>query len=316
MDYCRWLDSFTFPLPLAAWIDEALREASSYWELIDQRVFVNQQRVLEAMQQERIGEEDFQDSSGYGDNDRGREKLESIYARVFETEAALVRNQIVSGTHALAMALFGLLRPGDEILFVTGAPYDTLQVVVGSKGAEVGTLKEWGIGYRYLPLTGEGEPDISKLSPDCKPRAVYIQRSIGYEVGRRALTIPQLEKIIGTLRQLLPKALVLVDNCYGEFVETKEPTAIGADLAVGSLIKNPGGGLAGSGGYLAGKGGDHPKVSSRLTARPIDNLGPWLSKRSLFQGLFGPEPGEQRSEKCCLCRRAFRKNGLPGETPL
>ncbi len=287
MDYCRWLDSFSFPPLLADWFNEALQEASAQWETIDKIVFINQQRVLQALQEERIGEEDFQDSSGYGDNDRGREKLESAYARIFETEAALVRNQIVSGTHALATALFGLLRPGDEMLFVTGAPYDTLQVVIGGKGEEVGTLKEWGIGYRYLPQNEEGEPDLARLSPDFKPKVVYIQRSIGYELERRALTIPQIKEITDILKEVYPEASVIVDNCYGEFVETKEPTAVGADLAVGSLIKNPGGGLASGGGYLVGKEEIIRKVASRLTAPGLyGNLGAMAFKRSLFQGLF------------------------------
>ncbi|HHX86601.1 MAG TPA: hypothetical protein GX693_00300 [Firmicutes bacterium] len=287
MEYRSWLDCFSFPRQLTIWINEALSEAVSYWEAIDQTVLINQHRVLLAMQQERIGEEDFQDSSGYGDHDRGREKLELIYARVFQTETALVRNQIVSGTHALALALFGLLRPGEELLFVTGAPYDTLQAVVGSKGHEEGTLREWGIGYRYLPLTDTGEPDLSKLDPAYKPRVVYIQRSIGYEIGRQALSISKLETLIAAVRSVYPESWVVVDNCYGEFVETREPTAVGADLAVGSLIKNPGGGLASSGGYLAGKEELIYKISSRFTAPGLySNLGAMASKRSLFQGLF------------------------------
>ncbi len=264
-----------------------MEEASPLWEAIDHTVFVNQHRVLKALQQERIGEEDFQDSSGYGDHDRGREKLESIYARIFETEAALVRHQIVSGTHALTLALFGLLRPGEELLFVTGKPYDTMQAVVGSKGGEEGTLREWGIAHRYLPLTGTGEPELSQLTPGFKPKVAYIQRSIGYEIDRQALTIPKLKALINAVRSTYPQIQVMVDNCYGEFVETSEPTALGADLAVGSLIKNPGGGLAAGGGYLVGKEELIHKISSRLTAPGLyGNLGAMTGKRNLFQGLF------------------------------
>ncbi len=287
MDEQAWLKYFQFPGVLSSRIGEIMDQIAPFWEAIDSTMFINQHRVLQALQQERMGEEDFQDSSGYGDNDRGRGKLESVYARVFETEAALVRNNIVSGTHALALALFGLLRPGEEVLFVTGAPYDTLQVVVGSKGREEGTLKEWGIGFRYLPLNTEGEPDQRKLDPAFKPKVAYIQRSIGYEIKRKALTISQLEVLIRAIRSVYPGIWVVVDNCYGEFVETAEPTSVGADLAIGSLIKNPGGGLAASGGYLAGKEKLIHKISSRLTAPGLyGNLGAMAFKRSLFQGLF------------------------------
>ncbi|NMA91660.1 MAG: hypothetical protein GX973_00860 [Firmicutes bacterium] len=311
MNHQPWQDYFSFPRQLTGWIGETLTDITPYWEKIDHTVLINQHRVLQAMQQERIGEEDFQDSTGYGDNDRGREKLEAIYAELFEAEAALVRSQILSGTHALALALFGLLRPGEELLFVTGAPYDTLQVVVGSKGGEEGTLKEWGIRYRYLPLAENGEPDLSRLEPGSRPRVAYIQRSIGYEVGQRALSIAKLKELIAAIRSLFPKAWILVDNCYGEFVETDEPTAVGADLAVGSLIKNPGGGLAASGGYVAGKKELVHKIASRFSAPGLyGNLGAMASKRNLFQGLFlAPGLVGNALKNAIFAARLFEKMG-------
>lgn len=282
-----WLDHLALPAGLLSLIEESLRRSAERWTEIDAIAFGNQLRVLEALQAQKIGEEDFQDSSGYGYHDRGKEKLESAFARAFGGEAALVRTQIVSGTHALALALFGLLRPGELLLCLTGAPYDTLQAVIGSRGEEEGTLKEWGIRFHYHPDDGRGYPDLNALEPSLQPKVAYIQRSAGYDLKRSSLTIDRIRQIATKIRAFYPGTWVVVDNCYGEFVEPSEPLAAGADLVVGSLIKNPGGGVAPCGGYLAGKRDLMHKISARLTAPGLyGNLGALTAKRSLFQGLF------------------------------
>ncbi len=268
-------------------VARSLKRAQKPWEDIDGIVFYNQHRVLEVFQQLRIGEGDFQDSSGYGYGDSGREKLEKAYAAVFGGEAALVRPQIVSGTHALALTLSGLLRPGELLLCLMGPPYDTLQSVIGSRGEETGTLKEWGILHRYADLTPEGYPNIDALERDLQPRIVYVQRSAGYDVKRTSLTNEALGELVKKMRIRYPHAWLVVDNCYGEFAEKSEPLHAGADLIAGSLIKNPGGGLAGSGGYIAGRRDLVRRVAARLTAPGLyGKMGAFAGKRSLFQGLF------------------------------
>ena len=172
-------------------------------------VFHNQRRVLEALQEQKIGEEDFLDSSGYGYGDTGREKLERAYARVFGGEAALVRPQIVSGTHALAATLFGLLRPGELLLCLTGPPYDTLQAVIGNRGDETGTLAEWGIRHRYAALRADGYPDLDALEPGLQPRVAYIQRSAGYDVKGASLTTGQIGVLVKEVRRYYPEAWIL-----------------------------------------------------------------------------------------------------------
>lgn len=266
---------------------QSLERAKEQWERIDCIVFANQRRVLESLQRQRIGEEDFLDSSGYGYGDSGREKLERAYAAIFGGEAALVRPQIVSGTHALALTLFGLLRPGDLLLSLTGAPYDTLQAVIGNCGSEVGTLAEWGISCRYAELRDDGYPRLEALEKDLRPRVAYIQRSAGYDAHRASLTTGEIEALAQKVRALYPGAWIVVDNCYGEFTEKREPLHAGADLIAGSLIKNPGGGLACSGGYVVGKAALVHRVAARLTAPGLyGNLGAFSGKRNLFQGLF------------------------------
>lgn len=276
------------PEKLKGSVFRSLQRARRRWEEFDGIVFTNQRRVLEALQEQRIGEADFMDSSGYGYGDSGREKLEAAYARVFGAEAALVRPQIVSGTHALALTLSGLLRPGDLLLCLTGPPYDTLQAVIGSRGEEAGTLQEWGIRHHYLPLRRDGYPDLEALgSAALQPRVAYIQRSAGYNVEQASLTKKHIGTLAKEIRKRCPEAWIVVDNCYGEFAETEEPLFAGADLIAGSLIKNPGGGLAGSGGYIAGRRELVRMVAARLTAPGLyHKLGSFAGKRSLFQGLF------------------------------
>ena len=275
------------PEELAEMAARALQQVKKRWGEIDSLQFYNQRRLLEAFQEQQIDESDFLDSSGYGYSDLGREKLENIYARYFGGERALVRPQIVSGTHALAVTLFGLLRPGELLLCVTGPPYDTLQAVIGSRGAESGTLAEWGIRHQYLPFTEDGYPDLQALDPALQPRVAYIQRSAGYDLHRRGLTAGEMGELVKKVRRLYPETWVVVDNCYGEFAEKREPLEMGADLIAGSLIKNPGGGLARSGGYVVGKRELVLRVAGRLTAPGLyDSLGSFQGKRSFFQGLF------------------------------
>lgn len=286
VDENRMID-LELPGELAGMVSRGLRRVQRKWEEIDRLQFSNQRRVLEALQQQRVDESDFLDSSGYGYSDRGREKLEQAYADIFGGERALVRPQVVSGTHALAVTLFGLLRPGDLLLCLTGAPYDTLQAVIGSYGEESGTLVEWGIRYHYLPSGEDGYPDLEMLSAEMQPRVAYIQRSAGYDLQRRGLTTGEIELLIEEVRRLYPDTWVVVDNCYGEFAEGREPLDAGADLIAGSLIKNPGGGLARSGGYVIGRSDLVRMVASRLTAPGLyDSLGSFIDKRSFFQGLF------------------------------
>lgn len=275
------------PGELRAMAARARREVEPRWGEIDRLQFDNQHRILEALQRQRLSEDDFLDSSGYGYGDRGREKLERAFADVFGGERALVRPQIVSGTHALAVTLFGLLRPGDLLLCLTGPPYDTLQAVIGSCGGESGTLAEWGIRHHYLPAGGDGYPDLEALEPGLQPRVAYIQRSAGYDLQRHGLDIDGIGALVERVRARYPGAWIVVDNCYGEFAESREPLQVGADLIAGSLIKNPGGGLARSGGYVAGKAELVRMVAGRMTAPGLyDSLGSFQEKRSLFQGLF------------------------------
>ncbi len=306
-----WIEQISLPLGLSVMARRALSRSASPWSAIEKTSFSNQLRVLKAMQEVRLGEEDFQDSSGYGYHDRGREKLEQVFAAAFQAEAALVRTQLVSGTHALTVALFALLRPGDTLLFLTGKPYDTLQAVIGSRGEEEGSLREWGIESRFLPVSEDGFPELSSLKPELKPKVAYIQRSAGYSLQRKTLTINQMKQLIREVRKLYPETWVLVDNCYGEFTEPVEPTAAGADLAVGSLIKNPGGGLAPSGGYAVGRRELIHKMSARLTAPGLyGSLGAVTAKRNLFQGLFmAPNLVENALKNAVFAAALFNEMG-------
>lgn len=239
---------------LAKEADEAL---APLFRDIDRVAQVNTEKVLEAFREERVSEGMFAPSSGYGYDDRGRETLDRIYARVFGAEAAIVRHSIACGTHALTIGLFALLRPGDILLSVTGKPYDTLDEVIGITGTPgCGSLKDFGVDYVRVDLTPEGTPDYDAIGQALETygdrvRVAFVQRSKGY-LDRPTLTVKQIGEIADFVHAH-SKACVMVDNCYGEFTEEQEPTAVGADLIVGSLIKNPGGGIAESGGYLAGR---------------------------------------------------------------
>lgn len=262
--------------------------ADSKGKEINARVSFNLNKVLTTFRKHRISELHMQSSTGYGYNDIGRDGLEKVYADIFQGEDALVRHQIVSGTHAISLSLFSNLFPGDELLIV-GKPYDTLSKVIGTDKKEPGTLRELGIKYREFPLEEDGFVNIDALVESISPQTkmVSIQRSKGYQ-WRPSLTIDNMAKIIQGIKNKRSDIIVFVDNCYGEFVEEKEPLEVGADLIAGSLIKNPGGAIAPCGGYIVGKGDLVERAAARLTAPGIGKeIGPSLGNNRLFyQGLF------------------------------
>ncbi|MEW6541082.1 MAG: methionine gamma-lyase family protein [Bacillota bacterium] len=267
--------------------DEVEREIAEVCREIEKTASFNHRKVLAAFHEHRVSEVHFRGTTGYGYGDVGREVLEQVFARVFDAESALVRLQIVSGTHALAVGLFGLLRPGDELVAVN-KPYDTLERVIGVREAP-GSLAEMGVGYRRLDFEADGEPDLEALVAALGPRArvLLLQRSGGYE-WRSPLNLDTMARLIGAVKLRFPRVRVVVDNCYGEFTEAREPCAVGADLVCGSLIKNPGGGLAPSGGYLAGSAECVELAAARLTAPGLGRaVGASLGDlRLLFQGLY------------------------------
>ncbi len=257
---------------------------------LDEISLYNTQKVLEAFAHHRVSAVNLVGTTGYGYDDRGRDTLDLIFARVFGAEAALVRQQFVNGTHALATVLFGILRPGYTMLSVMGPPYDTLQTAIGITGRAGGTLKDFGIGYAQVDPTAQGSPDMAAIAAaaaDPRVRLVLIQRSRGYSL-RPALDVHQIGEIAELVHRVNSRAVVMVDNCYGEFVQTIEPTEVGADIMAGSLIKNPGGGLAPTGGYVAGKKALVDLCAARLTTPGIGGeVGATLDcNRLLYQGFF------------------------------
>lgn len=273
----------------SALLSEAQNILIPIFSEIDTKVKQNLQKVLAAFRDHRVGVHHFASVSGYGHDDLGRETLDQVFAQIMGAEAAAVRVQLVSGTHAIACALYGVLRPGDELLAVVGSPYDTLEEVIGIRGQGQGSLADFNISYRELPLTEDGTVDWHGLQTAIKPntRMALIQRSCGYS-WRSSLSISEIEKIIPIIKQQNPDTVCFVDNCYGEFIETQEPTAVGADLMAGSLIKNPGGTIVTAGGYLAGKAKYVEAAACRLTAPGIGTEGgaTFDQNRLLFQGLF------------------------------
>ena len=258
------LDNETFELS-----EEVMKDIEPQFEKIKKIREYNQYKVLKAMQEARLSDNHFNWTTGYGYNDIGREKVEEIYANVFGAEDALVRPIIVNGTHALSLCVQGLVRPGDEILSVTGAPYDTLQGVIGIR-EEKGCLKEFGVTYDQVDFLEDGNIDLDGIKSKINDRTklVMIQRSKGY-AWRKSLTIEDIKEAVETVKSVNKDIIVMVDNCYGEFLDTKEPTEVGADIMAGSLIKNPGGGLALTGGYIAGKKELVEMISYTLTTPGI-----------------------------------------------
>ena len=268
--------------------ERVLDELAPSFRRIEQMSEENTLKVLTAMRECTVSDIHFNTSSGYAYDDIGRSKLEELYAKVFAAESALVRTQFVSGTHALATVLFGILRPGDKLVSLTGAPYDTMQTVIGYTASSSGSLKEYGILYDELPLN-EGRVDVERIADvlDERTKMVLIQRSRGYS-RRPTLLIEDIREICDQVHRLRPDCICFVDNCYGEFVESLEPTQAGADIMAGSLIKNPGGGLAPTGGYIVGREDLVELASYRLTAPGMGaELGASLvNNRLFFQGLF------------------------------
>ncbi|MGN8832359.1 aminotransferase class I/II-fold pyridoxal phosphate-dependent enzyme [Selenomonas montiformis] len=268
--------------------EEVLKESDPLFRHVEDVAEANTLKVLDAMRECRVSDAHFNTTTGYAYDDIGRGKLEELYAKVFGAERALVRTQFVSGTHALATVLFGILRPGDELVSLTGKPYDTMQTVIGYDHPSAGSLKEFGILYNELPMIdGRVDLDGIKRVISEKTKMVEIQRSRGYSM-RNPLSVEDIRVITDEVHRIKPDCICFVDNCYGEFVDTLEPTQAGADIMAGSLIKNPGGGIAPAGGYIAGKDELVELASYRLTAPGMgDELGASLANnRLLFQGLF------------------------------
>ena len=296
---------------------EAQAELTEEFARIDAIAETNTARVLSAFQDNRVAEAYFAGTTGYGYDDLGRDKLDQIYAQIFGTEAALVRVQFVNGTHAIASALYGALKPGNVLVSAVGAPYDTLLGVIGVTGNEHGSLKDYGIEYRQVELLNNA-PDregLVKAVSDPRVKAVLIQRSKGYST-RASLSVAEIGALCALVKAHNPNAAVIVDNCYGEFVEEQEPTHVGADLVVGSLIKNPGGGLAPTGGYLAGRRDLVEGAAMRLTVPGIGGeCGCTLGQnRALYQGLFlAPHTVAQALKTAVFAARVMEKLGYETE---
>ena len=272
---------------LAAQAENDLKEQFS---LVDSIAQANTEKVLSAFQKHRVAENYFTGTTGYGYDDLGRDKLDEIYADLFHAEDALVRVNFVNGTHAITCALFGAVKPGDTLLYAVGAPYDTIQSAIGITGDAPGSLKRYGVGFRQVELTADEKPDLAAIAEAVKEKTVstvVIQRSRGYST-RDSLSVETIGKICAAIHAVRTDIAILVDNCYGEFVETVEPTQVGADLVMGSLIKNPGGGLAPTGGYLAGR---HDLIEGAAMHLTVPGLGKEVgctlgNNRALYQGLF------------------------------
>ncbi|MBU3160634.1 methionine gamma-lyase family protein [Clostridium frigoris] len=296
--------------------DIAIKDVQGEFEKLDEVREFNQLKVLTALQDERISESHFTNSSGYGYGDIGRDSLDKVYARIFNCESALVRPHFVNGTHAIGAALFGNLRPNDTMLSVCGTPYDTLHNIIGiTNKKDIGSLKDFGVKYKQLELNNS-KVDIELMKKtmieDKSIKLVHIQRSTGYG-WRKALLICEIEEIIKAAKAINPNVICFVDNCYGEFIETTEPTDVGADLVAGSLIKNIGGGIAPTGGYIAGKEEYVVQASYRLT---IPGIGGECGStfgvmRSLFQGLFlAPHVTMEALKGAIFCARIMELAGF------
>lgn len=291
---------------------EVLQEAKPLFAHIEDVAEQNTLKVLDAMRECRVSDAHFNMTTGYAYDDIGRGKLEELYAKVFGAERALVRTQFVSGTHALATVLLGILRPGDELVSLTGKPYDTMQTVIGYDNPSPGSLKEFGVLYNELPMI-DGKVDMAGIRNVITPKTkmVEIQRSRGYSM-RNPLSIADIEAITAEVHRIKPDCICFVDNCYGEFVDCQEPTQVGADIMAGSLIKNPGGGIAPTGGYIVGRSDLVELASYRLTAPGMgDELGASLANnRLLFQGFFlAPHVVSQAIKGALFAAGMFAKLG-------
>lgn len=295
-------------------IDRAEKDVRQEFEKLDDIMAFNQYKVLTAFQENRISDTHFSWNTGYGYDDAGRDALERVYADIFKSEAALVRPIIVNGTHALTLTLTGILRPGDELIYCTGAPYDTLEEVIGIRGEGKGSLKEFGVSYKQVELTPEGNIDFPALEKAISPntRMITVQRATGYG-WRKAITIDQIQEWASFVHSINPDIVCMVDNCYGEFLDTREPIEVGADVLAGSLIKNPGGGLALTGGYIAGRKDLIDNISYRMTSPGIGGeCGLTFGQtRTMFQGLFlAPKTVNGAVKGAALCAKTFENLGF------
>lgn len=300
-------------------IDSCEKSVKSQFERIEEIAQLNEMKVMKAFSDNRLSSEYFVASSGYGTDDIGRDMLDKIYAQVFEAEDALVRHNFISGTHTLSTMLFAVLRPGDLVVAITGKPYDTLEEVVGITGeAGRGSLADFGISYMQVDLKEDSNPDydaIKKVLTEKKVKAVWIQRSKGYG-ERKTFSSEEIGEMISFVKEISPDTLALVDNCYGEFVDEKEPTAYGADLCGGSLIKNAGGGIAPTGGYIAGKADLIELCAYRLSTVGIgrENGATHGLNKPLYQGLFfAPHVVSQALKTAVLCAAVYEKLGFSVE---
>ena len=284
------------------------------FDRIDENAEYNAEKVLEAFQEYRVSAAHLVGTTGYGYDDLGRDTLDKIFARVFGAEAGLVRSQFVNGTHTITCALMGILRPGDLVISSFGAPYDTLQSVIGLTGNAPGNLLEMGIRYRQVEMTAERKPDIAGICDAVQEpgaKLLMIQRSRGYS-AREGLTVEEIGTIIAAAKRANPDILVFVDNCYGEFVDTKEPTEVGADIMAGSLIKNPGGGIAPGGGYIVGRADLVEAAAMRLTCPGIGRECGFTQdvNRLLYQGYFNaPHVTAQALKTAVFCAAAMEALG-------
>ncbi|MFC5648417.1 aminotransferase class I/II-fold pyridoxal phosphate-dependent enzyme [Paenibacillus solisilvae] len=297
----------------------AEEQVNAMFRSLDKIAERNHWKVIQAFQRHRVSDFHFNGSTGYGYNDRGREVLDLVYADIMGAEAALVRPHFVSGTHTIGCALFGLLRPGDELLYITGRPYDTLHKVIGKPGDGTGSLQDFGITYTEVPLNESGSVDWDAVQSKMNERTkvIGIQRSRGYD-WRSSFTVAEIGEMVKRVKAWKPDVTVFVDNCYGEFTEELEPTQVGVDLMAGSLIKNPGGGLAPTGGYVAGTKHAVELTSYRLTAPGIGGeVGATLGTlRSMFQGLFlAPHLVGQALKGSVFAAAIFERLGFESNPP-
>lgn len=305
-------------------VDLAEKDLREQFKRIEEIAEINQLRVMKAFADNRVSDSHFTETTGYGYDDFGRDTLDKVYAQIFEAEDALVRHNFISGTHTISTALFAVLRPNDILVSITGKPYDTLEEVIGISGEDGnGSLKDFGVKYMEVPLKSSGSPDLKEIEftlTHQNVKAVTIQRSKGYG-WRPTYSAKEIGDLIKFVKDISPETICIVDNCYGEFVETEEPTKYGADLIAGSLIKNPGGGLAPTGGYIAGRKKYVELCAYRLTSVGIGKeCGASLGfNRQLYQGLFmAPHIVSQAIKSAVLCAAVFEKLGFevdpkPGE---
>lgn len=292
----------------------ALAEVAKHAPELEAAALVNTEKVITAFRNNMVSDYYLKPTTGYGYSDVGRDTLDLIYAEIFKTEAALVRSQFVSGTHALAVALLGNLRPGDELVGLTGTPYDTMQSIIGYPVKTKGSLVDLGVTYKELPMSGEQvDLEAVKKIVTKSTKMVHIQRSCGYSSLRKTISVAEIGRIIAAAKEVNPDVIAYVDNCYGEFIEKQEPTEVGADIMAGSLIKNLGGGLAPTGGYIVGRADLVENASYRLTAPGLGGeMGATLgdTQREFYQGLFlAPHVVQQAVKTAIFAAAVFQKLG-------